>query len=456
MSEIKDYVVMNITRETARLTRTGFGTSTLFGPHYHMPDRVLTYTDPADMLTDGFLTTDSLYIAALKLMGQTFSPEQFKVGRKLEDTNSKATLAFTGTPSAGTWTLDVGIGDATPVTTGAITYTADDDSSLIETAIEALSGITEVTVTGAYSTGYTIEFTGADANKDFRITGIDISSLTGVTAATATMTQYGSAVETWAVGLNALIAEDNDWYFLLPMINDKIYEDDVEALATITETKLKLMFACSDDPDIYDSNSTDDIAYNLNNSAYDRSSVLFSEDEDNYPVAGLVGGQSPKDPGSLTWKFKQIAGIAPDVLTTSQKNAILAKKANTFEKVGGINMISSEGTVASGEYIDIMRGTDWLQTRMQEDIFSILANSDKIPFTSQGIGIIEGRVRYWLNKAESADVGLLVPGESTITVPAIDNIDPAEKAQRYLSGITFTAKYAGAIHKVGITGKISV
>lgn len=456
MSEIKDYVVINITRETARLTRTGFGTPMLFGSHYHMPDRVLTYTDPADMLTDGFLTTDSLYIAALKLMGQTLSPEQFKVGRKLEDVNSKATLAFTGTPSAGTWTLDIGIGAATPVTTGNITYTADDDTAAIKTAIEALTGITEVTVTGLYSTGYTIEFTGVDAAADFRVTAIDVSSLTGVTAATATMTQYGSAVETWAVGLNALIAEDNDWYFLLPMINDKTYEDDVEALAAIIETELKLMFVCSDDPDIYDSVSIDDIAYNLNNLAYDRSVVEFSEDEDNYPPSGWVGGQAPKDPGSLTWKFKPIVGIAPDILTTSQRNAIWAKKANTFETVGGINIISSEGTVASGEYIDIMRGTDWLQTRMQEDIFSVLANSDKIPFTSQGIGIIEGRIRYWLNRAESADIGLLVPGESTITVPNIDDIDPAEKALRYLSGITFTAKYAGAIHKVGIIGKISV
>ena len=92
MSEISKFVSVNITRETAKITRTGFGETLLLGPHYYFPDRVRAYEDPADMLEDGFLTTDSLYIAALKLMGQELSSPEFKVGRKLENVNSKATL----------------------------------------------------------------------------------------------------------------------------------------------------------------------------------------------------------------------------------------------------------------------------------------------------------------------------------------------------------------------------
>ncbi|GAF85767.1 unnamed protein product, partial [marine sediment metagenome] len=213
MSDIRDFVQIDITKETAKITKTGFGTPLLLGPHSLFPNRARIYTDPADMLTDGFLTTDDLYKAALKTMSQELSPPSYKIGRKLDDVNSKATLAFTGTPSGGTWTLDVGIGDATPVTTGAITYVGDDDSTAIVTAIEALDGITEVAVTGAYSTGYIIEFEGVDAAADFRVTAIDVSSLTDVTAATVTMTQYGSGVEAWDAALNAVIASDDDWYF---------------------------------------------------------------------------------------------------------------------------------------------------------------------------------------------------------------------------------------------------
>jgi len=451
MSDIQDFVPVNISRETAKITRVGFGTLLILGNHYRLPGRVGTYADPSELLTDGFLVTDDIYKAALKATSQELSPPSFKVGRKLEDVNSKATLAFTGTPSAGTWTLDVGIGNATPVTTGNITYAADDDTALIETAIEALTGITEVTVTGAYSTGYTIEFTGVDAAADFRVTAIDVSSLTGVTAATVTMTQYGSAVETWDTCLNAVIAADDDWYFLVATTRTKA---DILLLAAIIETKIKMYFLTTADADVKNG-VADNVKLSLETLTYDRTVYKYSADTLNFPEAGWIGGQAPKDPGSITWKFKNIVGIVPDVLTPTEFNNIVPS-GNTYETVGGVNIISSEATVASGEYIDIIRGTDWLQTRIAEGIFTALVNNDKIPFTANGIGLVEGIIKYWLNEGESLDRGLLAPNESIVTTPNIEDIDPAEKALRYLSGITFSGKYAGALHKIGITGKLTV
>jgi len=453
-TEIKDYVVFNITRETARVTSTGFGEALLFGPHYHLPatTRVYSYTDPADMLDDGFLTTDDLYIAALKLMAQELSPESFKIGRKLEDVNSKASLAFTGIPSSGTWTLDVGIADANPVTTGNITYTADNDSALIKSAIEALTGITEVTVTGAYSTGYTIEFTGVDAAADFRITGITVSSLTGVTAATATMDQYGSATETWAVGLNAVIAEDNDWYGLVATTRTKA---DILALAAIIETGIKLYITCTGEADVRNG-VADTTLLSLKALAYDRTGYLYSADYANFPEAAWIGGQLPKNPGSTTWKFKTLVGITPDALSATEFGNIKDNHGNTYETVGGVNIISSEGTVVSGEYIDIIRGTDWLQVRMQEDLYSLLVNSEKIPFTERGAGAIESKIRRWLATGESDAYNLLVPGESIVNMPRVADISEADRLARFFSGITFSAKYAGAVHKIGISGKLTV
>jgi hypothetical protein len=452
MSEIKDFVEINITRETAKVTRTGFGTALLFGPFSYYPDRVRTYSDPSDMLEDGFQTTDDLYIAALKLMGQELSSPQFKVGRKLEDVNAKASLEFTGTPSAGTWTLDVGIGEATPVTTGAITYSADDDTAAIETAIEALTGITEVTVTGLYSTGYTIEFTGVDAAADFRITAIDVSSLTGVTAATVTMDQYGSAVETWAVGLNAIYAADLDWYGLTTTTRTKA---DILSLAAINETQLKIYGVCTAEADVKNG-VADNTLLSLKALGYDRTFYMYSADAANFPEAAWIGGQFPKDPGSITWKFKQQIGITPDDLTTTEFNNIKDNYGNTYEEVGGVNIVSSEATVVSGEYIDIIRGTDWLQVRMQEDLYGLLVNSGKIPFTERGAGAIEGKIRYWLDRAESEAVSLLVPGESIVTVPKVSDIPPADKAIRLFSGTTFSGKYAGAVHKIVINGKLTL
>jgi len=452
MSEINDFVVMSITRESARLTRTGFGLPMFISSYHIIPDRSKIYTDPADMLVDGFLATDNEYIAALKLMSQELSPASFKIGRKLEDTNAKATLAFTGTASGGDFTVTVGEGTATPVTTGAITWTGADDSAAIKTAIELLAAVSEVTVTGTYVAGYIVEFTTGDAKTDFRVTAIDVSGLTGITAATVTMNQYGAEVETWTESINAVIADDDDWYFLLAETRTKA---DILLLAAVIETKLKMYFCCSDDSEV-SAGTADNIALTLQALDYDRTVYSWSGDEANYPEASWVGGQAPKDPGSLTWKFKPCTGTLPDILTTAEFTAITAANGNTYETVAGVNAITSEAVVSSGEYIDIIRGTDWLHVRMQEGVFTKLLNADKIPFTDPGIGVIEGEIMFWLNEGEDLSRGLLVPGSSVVTVPNLADVPSAEKALRFLDGCTFSASYAGALHKVGITGKLSV
>jgi len=449
MSQISDFVVMNITKETAKVTQAGFGTTLLLGPYTCMPDTVKTYTDPSEMLTDGFLTTDALYIASLKLMGQELSPEQFKVARKGVATNEQQTITTDADATLGTWTITWN-----GLTTGAIAY--DAATSVIETAIEALAGITSVTVTGtmdAGSSGITIEWDGADASTPFvEISSVDISGLTGPASVTIATVQNGQAVQTWAEALTATLAEDSDWYFLVPMLNGSGDSADIAALAALIEVEDKLMGVSTDEAAIITS-ASDDTASDLQAAAYDRTFLLYSEDEDNYPITGWIGGQSPKDPGSITWKFKPITGIIADTLTTSEKGYAIAKNCNTYETVAGINMITSEGVVASGEYIDIMRGTDWLEQKMAEDIFTLLANSDKVPFTTPGIAQVGAIVAYWLNRGVEA--GLLAEGTITITLPKLANIPAGEKSIRYLNGITFSATYAGAIHKVGITGKIS-
>jgi len=449
MSQIEDFVVLNITKETAKVTQAGFGTTLFLGPYTCIPDTVKTYTDPADMLTDGFLTTDALYIAALKHMSQELSPEQFKIARKGVDTNEQQKITANANATAGTWTITWN-----GLTTGAIAY--DAATSAIETAIEALTGITSVTVTGtmdAGASGITIEWDGADASTGFtEIESVDVSSLTGVTSVTIETLQNGQATQTWAEAYAATTAEDNDFYFLVPMLNGVGDSADIQALAALVEADLKLMGVSTDEAAIITS-ATDDTASDLQDAAYDRTFLLYSEDEDNYPIAGLIGGQAPKDPGSITWKFKTITGITPDTLTASEKGYAIAKNCNVYETVAGLNMITSEGVVASGEYIDIMRGTDWLQVNMSTDIFRLLYNSDKVPFTTPGIAQVGAIVAYWLNRG--VDVGLLQEGSIVITLPKLANIPAGEKSIRYLNGITFSATYAGAIHKVGITGKIS-
>jgi hypothetical protein len=197
-----------------------------------------------------------------------------------------------------------------------------------------------------------------------------------------------------------------------------------------------------------------DIASVLQTAAYERTAILYSADQTSYPEAAWLGRCLPEDPGSITWKFKQLAGITVDDLTPTEGTNLRGKNANFYEQVAGYNMISSEAVMASGEYIDIIRGTDWLQARIAEGVFLRLVNADKVPFTAQGIALIETELRYRLEKG--VDAGLIVDGSIQITSPDIATVDPLEKSQRFLNGMQFTAQLAGAVHKTAIVGKLTL
>lgn len=262
-------------------------------------------------------------------------------------------------------------------------------------------------------------------------------------------------LETLADELAAMHAAYGDWYALiLTRHGDEAAQlADIAAAAAWIESRNKIYVACIAQAGMLTA-ATTDIASTLQDAAYDRTAILYSAVHANYPEAAWLGRCLPEDPGSITWKFKQLAGIAVDDLTTTEVTNLRAKNANFYEQIAGYNMIAGEAVMASGEFIDIITGTDWLQARIAEGVFLRLVNADKIPFTAQGIAVVENELRYRLEKG--VDVGLLVAGSIVITSPAIAAVDPLEKAQRFLNNIKFTAQLSGAVHKTAIAGKLTL
>jgi len=142
------------------------------------------------------------------------------------------------------------------------------------------------------------------------------------------------------------------------------------------------------------------------------------------------------------------------LLNTTEFNNAIGKECNVYTEVGGVD-ITENGVVVSGEFIDIIRGTDWIQARIEENIFSALVNADKIPYTNAGIDVIKSRTSAILRQA--IDNGILAADPApVVTAPDVADISSTDKANRLLPDVEFTATYAGAIHKVIIQGKISV
>lgn len=248
---------------------------------------------------------------------------------------------------------------------------------------------------------------------------------------------------------------NNTWYALIATTRDV---PTVKAIAAWTETRIKLFGTSSSDTDIINvpaGTDTTSIAAYLNQLGYVRTFVMYHQDaDDDFPEAAWFGRVLPLEPGSETWKFKTLAGISYSNLTTTQSNNALAKKANTYEFVAGTG-ITANGTVAQGEYIDVVRGIDWLTARIQQFVFSVLVQNPKVPYTDAGITVIQSEVMRALALGVSNDFLTNDPAP-VVTVPRASAVPPADKAARILRNVKFTATLSGAIHAVVIRGTVSV
>ena len=117
--------------------------------------------------------------------------------------------------------------------------------------------------------------------------------------------------------------------------------------------------------------------------------------------------------------------------------------------------VTTFGITASGEYVDITRFIDWLDARIKERIFGVLANNAKVPYTDAGVDLMRGQVLAQLQQGITAG-GLAADPAPTVQAPLVADIDPADKANRNLPDITFQATLAGAIHQLEISGVLSV
>ncbi len=248
---------------------------------------------------------------------------------------------------------------------------------------------------------------------------------------------------------------NSDWYALIATTRDV---PTVKAIAAWTEARIKLFGTASDDPAIINvaaGTDTTSIAAFFNQLGYVRTFVMYHQDASfDYPEAAWFGRVLPLEPGSETWKFKTLSGISNSTLTTTQSNNALAKKANIYVFVGGVD-ITENGTTAQGEYIDIVRGIDWLSARIQEFVFSVLVSNPKVPYTDAGIAVIQAEVLRVLQLGVNNNF-LASDPVPVCTVPRAADVPAIDKSNRILRNVKFTATLAGAIHAVVIRGTLSV
>jgi len=206
------------------------------------------------------------------------------------------------------------------------------------------------------------------------------------------------------------------------------------------------------------------IAHHIKSNALDRCVAVFhAEAADDYVDAGLLAALLVQRPGTYTPMFTTVIGSSVDNLTATQQANAFDKKCSTYEEVGEVNIIQ-EGWVGTGEFIDLIIWVDWLKSQIQTNVYSLLVNEPKVPYTNEGIASVESRVKQVLKieqdngaiSPDSFDENKLRTGGWITSVPEVSTVLQADKLARVLKDVKFTAFYANPIHHIEIAGIIKI
>lgn len=445
MAAVSLIVTVTITKSTRTVSQQAFGLAAILGPSNRIgSDLFRIYTDPADMLTDGFLLSDPEYIHAVSLKSQAIKPSSWIIG--------KNTVSVAQVNTFQVNTLTSGHVYVFTLNGTIITYTAGggDTQQSILTALLAAIGVafpSNPPVTGAVvgtGPGATLTLTSSVAGVGISYTAVD-SFLTMV------QTIANHSIVQDIVTLQAGLLPEQQFYGLLVTSKTK---GDILQIAAYVETQLMVYLSGSVDAD-YLTTSTTDVASTLKAFAYNRTMTLYSAQAlTKAPDAGWMGYMLPTQPGVGTWAEKTLVGVIADNLTATQISNALGKNGNVYVPMGGAGILL-EGKAASGEYFDVTIFLDWLASTMQSRVFAVITDPGnlKIPYTNGGISQIEAPIASTLQDGQ--DNQGLVPGWS-ISSPDANSVPQADRANRVLNGITWDAQLAGAIHKVNIQGNVSV
>ena len=467
---IKDVTPVTVTIDSFSVSGQNFSTPLIMGSAIRQEDRTQAFTSLAGMLAANYQTTDAEYIGAANMLAQTSKKGKkvtsFKIGKKYENVDAIEKIAWDASASSGTFTIDISKAGAAAVTSGSINY--NDNAAAIKAVIDAMANVTSCTVTfntGATqagdAAGFAIEFDG-DATIDFEITDADVAALVGVSSFTTTRHAYATAEETFTAGYNNIKAYDDDWHYLLPLTLTKA---DLLLLAAALEsdTSPKFGFFGTKDADVPAATALN-IAEQLQDSSYTKCCLAYTADTDDYPNLCWAGAVIPDKLWGINPCWYPLTSITGDTLTATQIGNLVDQNCNRIETIGSYTVVPGTaagesgnvgGITPSGQFIDYIDAKDYLQARISEDLYTLLLNSIKIPFTKPGESLVQSTIiasviTYGVNE------GIVEAGSITVDMPDLDTYSTTKKANRWLDGVVGDGTPQGAINKISVSFNLTV
>ncbi len=175
-------------------------------------------------------------------------------------------------------------------------------------------------------------------------------------------------------------------------------------------------------------------------------------EQDVFLDAAICGKIAPKDEGSVTWALQELNGVGVNEYLSSDEGILAKANVNYYEEELG-RSITKGGKTTSGSYIDITRAKAWLKHRIKEELFMLLVNNDKVPYTDEGIYMVKTAIDKVLQFGISKGILQATDGgkkETKCRVPLYKDILSNTVASRRLEGVEVIAILAGAIEVVNL------
>jgi hypothetical protein len=460
MSErpLGDIVNVLITRASKGISREGFGLAALVAtlPKTVTRETTLTKSAWATTLSGLGITSAStgddlaLYNATQDHFSQEPSPNTAYLILNLA---TRQDITITAYDVLTTYTINVigADGTSTPYTTIAA-GTAPATATALAAAVGAHAEVTAVGV------GSDVQITTAGGL--FYVTG----SVNAVGAGTIDAVPSVGTYENLDTSLTAAAAVSDEWYGLITVGTSGRLLAQQTLVSAWAETNKKLYIGCSDVANIKDTTDAADsttIAAVIKANAYKQSSCFYHEDAvTEYVDAALLGRCLPLFPGTTNWTHKGLSSVTAGDFTATQRTNLEAKRCLFYESFGGSGRTQSgtDGQNGYGDWIDLTRLSNWLESTITVDLASLLVTVEKIPYTNQGARMVKGVIEAVMQ--EGVDKGAISnePGfEPWCTVPDISDVATATRAGRTLPDIKFGCYAAAAINRLNpINGTLSV
>ncbi|QHR67985.1 putative structural protein [Escherichia phage mistaenkt] len=443
-------VNVDITLNTAGTTREGFGLPLFLASTDNFEERVRGYTSLTEVAED-FDESTAAYKAAKQLWSQTPKVTQLYIGRRA----MQYTVSIPDEVTESTdysLTIAVGGGVSQPY---QHTAQADDTALIVLTQFKG-----QIEADPTIKDDVNINVTGTGSSATMIVTKAGDNDFVKVTSTTSSVSIAGTTADTAASALAAIETYSTDWYFI--SAEDRTAQF-VLAMASEIQARKKIFFTANSDVAALQGTelaSASDVPAQLAKSMYTRTVCLWHHSASyDYPEMAYIAYGAPYDAGSIAWGNAQLTGIEASLqpanqrpLTSIQKSALDVRHCNFIDLDGGVPVVR-RGITSGGEWIDIIRGVDWLESDLKTSLRDLLINQKGGKITYDDTGIT--RIRQVIETSLQRAVNRNFLSSYTVNVPKASQVALADKKARILKDVTFAGILAGAILDVDLKGTVA-